>query len=221
MKYKAVLFDLDGTLIDSIEDLMDSMNDVLEKYNYPLHSVEDYKYFVGNGIEQLIIRALPQNVSDNDEFVLKIVKEYRDEYNKKWHDKSKPYEGIPELLSILEKLGLSMVVFSNKADYFTQKIIKHFFPDNNFKIILGARENFPNKPDPAGALEISRSLNIPPDSFLYLGDTNTDMQTANAAGMFPVGVLWGFRKKDELIENGAKELISHPLELLEIINRKK
>jgi len=215
MKYQAVLFDLDGTLLDTIEDLTDSMNAVLERLGFPLHNIEEYKLIVGEGIDVLIKRSLPD--SADLETVKKAIDMMKEEYGKRYKLKTKPYPGIPELLDELVARKLSMSIFSNKPDEFTSKLVSKLFPAWHFDVVLGEGRGIPKKPNPEGALKIANQLNIKPEKFLYLGDTGIDMQTAKNAGMMGVGVLWGFRSQKELIENGAKHIILHPLELFKIL----
>ena len=216
MKAKAVLFDLDGTLLDTIEDLSDSMNEVLLELGFPEHDIPSYKLFVGEGIDSLAYRVLPKDARDKAT-TEKCVTMMREEYKKRWSKKTRPYEGIPELLRYLKNLGIPMAVLSNKPDDFTILNIKKFLFEFRFEHVLGAQPGLPKKPDPRGALDISNRLKIQPQAFLYLGDTGTDMKTAVAAGMVPVGVLWGFRFREELQENGAKVLISHPEDLIALL----
>ncbi|MGI6668631.1 MAG: HAD family hydrolase [Acetivibrionales bacterium] len=213
MKYKAAIFDLDGTLLDTIEDLCDSMNYVLEQMGCPTHSIEKYKYFVGDGMRNLVLRALPEDKRDKGS-VESALAAMRNAYSKRWDVKSRPYPGITDLLDALACKGIKLSVLSNKVDDITKMIIKKLLPSWNFYPVFGERQGVPRKPDPAGALEIAHLLGVEPGECLYLGDTGVDMKTATAAGMYAVGVLWGFRKAEELVENGARTLISHPLDLL-------
>jgi Predicted phosphatases len=217
MKFKAVLFDLDGTLLNTLEDLSDSVNAVLTASGYPVHNTEAYKYFVGNGLRNLITRALPEDRRD-DATIGSALTAMRLEYGKRWADKTRPYPGVPQLLNGLAENNIQMAVLSNKADEFTQLIIQKLLPDWKFAAVFGEGPATPKKPDPAGALKISQLLGIPPGEFLYLGDTNVDMRTAVLAGMYPVGVLWGFRKSDELVEGGARVLIPKPEALLDLLS---
>lgn len=216
MKYKAVIFDLDGTLLDTIEDLSNSMNSVLSRSGFPVHDTDTYKYFIGNGLINLVKLALPEEKRSQDT-IIRHLSELREEYSNRWYEKTHPYEGIPELLSSLREKNIKMSVLSNKADEFTQKIVSKFLPEWKFEVVYGERQSVPKKPDPTAAIEISNLLDTPPNNFLYLGDSGVDMITANSAGMYAVGALWGFRKRDELLENGAKALIVHPLELLKLL----
>ena len=219
MFFKAVIFDLDGTLLDTLSDLGDSMNSVLERNGFPVHDLESYKYMIGDGVELLVRRALPESINDTDE-IAEFIAEYRAEYKKNWKNKTMPYDGIIGLIESLHSLGLRLAVLSNKPHDSTEMCVEEFLPFDRFDIILGHRPDKNPKPDPAGAVEITEKLNIPADHILYLGDTGVDMKTAVAAGMYPVGVLWGFRTESELSESGAKDLINKPEELLQIIYRK-
>lgn len=213
MKFRAVLFDLDGTLLDTIEDLADSMNAVLDKFGFPVHDIKEYKYFIGDGIANLVRRALPPE-SRSEETINCCVDAMRQEYGRRWADKTCPYRGIPELLDGLHARGLKMAVLSNKLDEVTKLVVAKLLPRWKFEFVLGERPLVPKKPNPAAALEIARLMNIRPCEFLYLGDTSIDMKTANAAGMYAVGALWGFREAGELTAGGAKILIENPVDLL-------
>ncbi len=216
MNYKAVIFDLDGTLLDTLEDLADSMNAVLERNSYPTYPVDAYKYLVGNGMRTLVRRAFPDDMQE-DENIDRGVSAMRDEYSRRWKNKTKPYAGIAEMLNSLVNRGLKIAVLSNKSDDFTKLIIKNLLPEWNFDLVFGERPGISIKPNPAGALEIARTLEISPAEFLYLGDTGVDMKTAVSAGMYAVGVLWGFREAEELAECGAKLLIDHPSSILDLL----
>lgn len=213
MKFKAVLFDLDGTLLNTLDDLADSTNSVLKEYGYPVHATEGYRYFVGDGFDKLIERTLPDNRRDENN-IREAVDRLKKVYGERWAVKTKPYDGIPELLDRIADIGLKMVVLSNKPDEATKEVVAHFLSRWDFEIVRGARPSIPNKPDPAAALEIAGQLNLTPPDFFYLGDTVIDMQTAASAKMYAVGVLWGFREAAELIQGGARMLISHPHDLM-------
>lgn len=216
MKYKAAIFDLDGTLLDTIEDIGDSMNYVLAMKGYPIHGIEEYKYFVGDGIRNLVSRALPADKRDEDS-VKAALAAMRDVYSKRWDVKTRPYPGITDMLDALTDNEIKLSVLSNKTDDITNMIIKKLLPLWSFYPVFGERRGVPKKPDPAGAFEIIRILGIKPGECLYIGDTGIDMKTAAAAGLYSVGVLWGFRNAEELVENGARTLISHPLDLLSLL----
>ncbi len=216
MKYSAVIFDLDGTLVNSIEDIADSMNKVLMANNYPTHDYEAYKYFVGSGIKNMVREALPKDCNKEEEIsrrFAQMISIYADHCI----DKTRPYEGIIELLAELKARNIKLSVLSNKADEFTKKITYALFPEY-FEYVVGLSPEIRKKPDPAGVLQLCHDLGTKPEETLYVGDTAIDMQTANNANMPSVGVLWGFRTKDELLSNNAKYILSHPLDLIPIIN---
>lgn len=215
-RFQAVIFDLDGTLLDSIADLTDAMNTVLLKMGHAIHRVDDYKHMVGEGVRMLVVRALPEAVRD-DVTIERCVAMLREEYGKSWAVKTQPYEGIVELLEALTARRVKMSVLSNKIDELTKRAVSHFFSGYSFAYVMGAISPLPIKPDPTGALWIARNLYIEPDKILFLGDSDTDMKTAAAAGMNPVGALWGFRTEDELWESGARAVLHHPLALLDLL----
>ncbi len=213
-----MLFDLDGTLLNTIDDLADSMNTSLAAMGLPQHGVDRYRVMVGDGMKRLAHRVLPEDRQD-EASIARCMAGMRDAYEQRWHAKSRPYDGIPELLDALTDLELPCVVLSNKPHDFTEKVVATLLPDWRFACVLGARPGVPTKPDPTGALEIASQLGVAPERFLYLGDTNTDMLTAVAAGMYPVGVLWGFRTAEELTAAGARMLIARPMELMTLMEQ--
>ena len=215
--FKAVIFDLDGTLLDTLFDLAQSMNNVLKRHGLPMYGLEAYKYMIGDGVESLVKRALPESMGD-DATVKRFIDEYRDEYGINWKTNTKPYDGIIDLVEALSSRGLRLNVLSNKPHDSTLQCVEELLPFNRFDIVRGHIAGEKPKPDPHGAIEISDKLGISPDDFLYLGDTSIDMKTAVAAGMYPVGVLWGFRTKDELLDNGAKLILEKPMDLLEFLH---
>jgi phosphoglycolate phosphatase len=217
VKFKAVIFDLDGTLLNTLEDLADSMNCVLERNRLPKHDPAAYKYFVGDGIEMLVRRALPFEVAGETDFQ-RFVQEMKSEYAFRRLLKTRPYAGVPEMLAAFAAAGFAMAVLSNKPDDASREIVQAFLPNIAFRVVLGATPDRPKKPDPAAALEIALRLAIPPEDFLFIGDTSIDMQTARAAGMFPVGALWGFRTAEELIASGAKVLAAEAEDLIPLIS---
>jgi phosphoglycolate phosphatase len=213
-----VIFDLDGTLLDTLEDIGDSVNSVLRKEGLPTHPIEKYKYLVGDGMEMLVERALPDKYAVNKEVFDKFVIDMRNEYNKCWNNKTKPYPGIPELLDFVEQLKLKKAVLSNKPDKFTKLTVQYFLDNWKFDVIRGAQDNLPKKPDPVQAKEIADIIKCKTENLLFVGDTLVDMKTAVAAGMIPIGVTWGFRTEDELIENGAVIILHKPEEIKRIFN---
>lgn len=216
MRFKAIIFDLDGTLLDTIDDIAHSMNTVLDRLGYPTHPVDSYRYFVGNGVEKLVRQALPQDCID-DEMVRRCVSAMLKEYERRWADNSKPFKGIPELLTWVEKHRIPKAILSNKPDDFTQVMVKRLLSHWSFDIVQGAKPSIPRKPDPTAALAIAYKLGVKPEQVLFLGDTNVDMKTANSAGMYAAGVLWGFRPAEELLESGARALVREPKDVLKII----
>jgi len=216
MKHRAVIFDFDGTLLDTLRDLAESVNTVLHRSRFPEHNLEAYRHFVGEGIEELARRVLPEGHRD-EATITRTLTDVREEYRQRWPNHTRPYEGIPELLDALTARGVKMAIVTNKPDDSTRTMAARLLPRWRFDAIVGATADMPRKPDPKGALEVARRLRLPPGAFLYVGDSDIDMKTANAAGMYAVGVLWGFRSADELVKNGAKVLIRKPLELLDLL----
>jgi len=216
MKYRAVLFDLDGTLLDTIADLTEAMNCAMATLGHPGRTIEECKIFVGDGVVNFARRALPTEHND-EETVARCVKQMRVEYGKRWAEKTRPYEGIGELLTELERRAVAMAVLSNKPQDFTELMVVRMLGGWKFQAVRGARPDVAIKPDPGAARDIARKVGGGPGEFLYVGDTDTDMQTAVGAGMFPVGALWGFRPGEELTRHGAKVLIAKPSELLELL----
>jgi phosphoglycolate phosphatase len=216
MKFRAVIFDIDGTLLDTLEDIASSANRVLARLGFAQHPSDAYKYFVGEGMEALAIRILPENHRDQST-VAKMVDGINYEYGQHWADTTKPYEGITELLGELTNRHIKFAALSNKPDDSAVRTVSKLLPQYHFEFVFGVNALRPRKPDPSGALEIAGNLHIPPKEFIYLGDTNTDMQTAVSAGMYPVGALWGFRTPEELLTSGARLLISKPTEILKML----
>lgn len=216
MNIKAVLFDLDGTLLDTLSDLADAVNAVLEKAGHPTHPVDAYRYFVGSGIMKLVERTLPAELR-KPEIIKDYVTRFNAEYELNWNAKTGPYPGILEMLHALHAKGLDLAILSNKPHEATLKTAGYFLKDVPFKQVFGARPGVPVKPDPAAAFEIAQVMGHETAEFAYLGDTCIDMDTATAAGMFAVGVTWGFRPAKELLDHGARVLIDHPMELFEHI----
>ena len=215
--FKAILFDLDGTLLDTLADLANSMNAALEELGLPIHPVEAYLKFVGDGVETEARRALGAAAEDPEIFskCLVIAKQ---KYAEKYLENTAMYEGIAEMLDGLEGRGIGKAIFSNKPDEFVQPIVDKLLGKWSFAAVQGLDNNTPCKPDPTAAIAIAKKLGFEPEQIVYVGDTNTDMQTAVAAGMYAVGVLWGFRGAEELKANGAEVLIEKPGELLELFS---
>lgn len=221
MRYEAVIFDLDGTLINSIDDLADSCNEMLIAYDFPTHTVDAYKYFVGNGVGKLVERALPADKAADKAFYEKALAKFREIYNGKVLNKTRAYSGIRDTLAKLMEKEIPMAVCTNKPMEAAKTIINILFEPGTFQMVIGDRPGYPRKPDPTTVLEITEKLGVTPDKVVYLGDSGVDMQTAVNAGFLPVGVLWGFREKEELLENGAKLLLEKPTDLLFNVQFKK
>jgi phosphoglycolate phosphatase len=211
--FRSVLFDLDGTLINSLHDIADSMNRVLTAKGFRTHDYDAYRYFIGRGLRNLVVASIPEK-NRCEQNIKNLFQELLQDYKKNLLHKTSLYKGIPELLDKLSERGIRMSILSNKPDALTHQIASELLKPWTFDIIMGSGETFPRKPDPAAALYISKTTSCPPESFLYLGDTSIDMQTALAAGMYPVGATWGFRTKEELLENGASALVDSPSELV-------
>lgn len=215
----AVIFDLDGTLLDSLEDIATTANLVLAERHFPVHPVDRYRMFVGDGVSMLFERALPPS-DERGLWVPSCVARFQELYESNWNVRTRPYAGIVELIVGLRRRGVPLAVLSNKPHLFTVKCVNEFFDGDDFEVVLGQREGVPRKPDPAGAVEIASRLEVLADHCLYLGDSCVDMQTAVRAGMYPVGALWGFRERAELEASGAACVMAAPLELLEFWDRK-
>lgn len=200
-----VIFDLDGTLLNTIADLAHSTNYALKKMGYPTHEVEEYNLMVGNGINKLFERALPEGAK-TEENILRVRKEFVPYYDVHNADDSQPYPGIPELLSHLQSAGIQLAVASNKYQTATQKLIAHYFPEIHFAAVFGQREGVNVKPDPTIVFDILKIANAQKENVLYVGDSGVDMQTAANAGITACGVTWGFRPRTEL-ENFHPEYI--------------
>lgn len=212
---KAYIFDLDGTLIDSLADIAESINRMLDARGYPRCEQEVFKQMVGDGMEKLVERALPE-YARSAELIQICVEEYRAHYDTLWNAQTRPYEGIVELLAGLKTRGLKLGVISNKAHRFTVPMTEHFFGTAVFDHILGQRADVPRKPDPAGAHEMAAFLGLKSNEMAYVGDSGIDMQFAKSSGMKAIGVRWGFRSEAELTECGADVLISRAAELFDL-----
>ncbi|MFV1964024.1 MAG: HAD family hydrolase [Pirellulaceae bacterium] len=216
MKFPAVLFDLDGTLLDTLADIAGAANSTLERCGFPTHSVDAYRYFIGDGVRVLFSRALPPE-SQSPETIVRCADHFRDAYLEHWNVHTRPYPGIGDLLEELARRSVRIAVLSNKPHEATVRCVEAMLSDYRFEVVLGQRDEVPHKPDPTAALEIASQMQLSPESFAFLGDTATDMQTAVRSQMFPVGVAWGFRPREELTEYGAEVIIERPGELLELL----
>ena len=216
MKYRAVLFDLDGTLLNTLQDVAAAVNRGLAILGLPQHAIENYKTLIGEGRDILVRRALPLAHRD-DATALQLLNMVNKEYAAHWEDNTRPYPGIPELLDNLTKKGIKIAVLSNKADDLTNLCVTKLLSQWRFTLVAGAKSSVPNKPDPTSALQITKQMGISPAQFIYLGDSDIDMNTANNAGMFAIGAGWGFRSEQELLGAGAKAVIQKPDELLKYL----
>lgn len=212
--FDAVVFDMDGTILDTLADIGESMNRVLFSFGFPSHPLDSYRYFVGEGSPVLVEKALPAEAR-TPSMIQECLKAYQQDYGVNWQVHTRLYEGISEMLDALAAQNIRMTILSNKYHSFTLQCYEHFFRSWPFDVVLGIRDGVPRKPDPAAAFEIAEILRLPPFRFFYVGDTGVDMQTAVSAGMFPIGVLWGFRTKEELVANGARFLAEQPRDIVE------
>lgn len=212
---KAVLFDLDGTLVNSLEDLANAGNYALNLFNFPTHETEKYKYFVGNGMPNLIYRILPEESRDENTHKT-VLAEFLKYYKLHSNDKTYVYDGIKELIGALKQKKIKIAVVTNKAHEPANEVINATLPDT-FDLVYGQRPEIPTKPDPTLTLMAMKELGVSPKECIFIGDSGMDVATGVNSGAVPVGVLWGFRTADELLQNGAKHLINEPLELIKII----
>jgi phosphoglycolate phosphatase len=216
MQFRGIIFDLDGTLLNTLDDIGSCVNHVLKKRGFPGHETSTYRYFIGDGAAMLFQRALPEKNRALD-MVAACVKEFKEIYQKNGDSRTVLYSGIPELLDELTVRKTKKAILSNKPHELTVRSVKNLLTKWSFDLVLGQRDHAPRKPDPTGALEIAAHFDILPSEFLYLGDSSVDMKTAVSAGMFPVGALWGYREENELRENGARMLVNNPHEILELL----
>ena len=237
MSVRAVVFDLDGTLLDTLADVAKAANAALRDGGFPEHPLADYRFLLGGGVRRLFAAALPADARTPEQINSRI-SAFQTHYQRNWNSTTRPYDGIPELVRELRTRGLTLSVLSNKPHDFTRACITAHFSGEEiepaagtpggdrhelgpaigpFTFVIGQRADVPPKPDPAGAIEIAAALGVEPANVLYLGDTSIDMETAQGAGMQPIGVLWGFRDRAELEGSGAETVIAAPGELLELL----
>lgn len=214
MKYQAIIFDLDGTLLNTLEDLADSVNYVLKENNFPLRTLEEVRCFVGNGIRNLIERSVPQKTPI--EIIDKVHQEFITYYKTHCMEKTKPYDGILPLLNNLKKSGCKTAVVSNKANYAVQILCEKYF-NNLLDISFGEQEGIPKKPAPDLVYKVLQTLHINPENAVYIGDSDVDIITARNTNMDEIIVNWGFRDTEFLKNHGAKIIVSSPEEIEEII----
>lgn len=215
-----ILFDLDGTLLNTIDDLADAANWVCAQNGWPQHTVAEYKYMVGNGIPKLVERFSPAEARTPDRLA-ETLAQFTARYDAHKEDKTAPYPGIPELLKELKAAGIQTAVFSNKADALCGKIIEHYFGPGAFSAVRGSRPGVPTKPDPTGLWDLMRQLNADPATTLFVGDSDVDILTGHNAGLPAMGAVWGFRGAGELTAAGAEALAFRPGDILDYIKQQK
>ncbi len=215
-RVKLAIFDLDGTLLDTIGDLAASCDAVMQMNGLPQHTTDEYRQMVGRGILRLVEAAIPEQMR-SPEYVEKVRRDFVAYYLDHIDLHTHPYNGIPELINAMTERGVKIAVASNKFQAGTERLIRSFFPDVEFVAVLGQRVGVPLKPDPQIDLEIIEAAGVEPSETLHIGDSGVDMQTAHAAGVRAVGVTWGFRSREELTESGADVIVDHPEEILNLL----
>ncbi|MGD9330978.1 MAG: HAD family hydrolase [Desulfobacterales bacterium] len=220
MPIKAIVFDLDGTLLDTLADLADAANRTLTRAGWPPHDRDAYRRFIGDGSRALITRAMPA-AHRTPERITQVLAQFKADYGRHWKTATRPYPGIQDLLGELTRRRIPQAVVTNKPQPFAEQCLREFLADTPFQIIRGQRQDGPLKPHPRPALEAATQMKVAAQDCLLLGDSDVDMQTARAAGMLPVGAAWGFRTVDELVHAGAAHIIQHPREVLGWFNGKR
>lgn len=212
---KGIIFDLDGTTISTLEDIRDALNRTLDKYGYPIKTLDEVRRTVGKGSLKLIKDSMMSDVPDDT--IEQLLAEYIETYGKNFNVKSKPYEGIPELLKTLQSKGIMMAINSNKPDSITKMLIEESFPDISFIAVTGQQNDIPRKPDPTTANIIIDKMGLDKNEVLYVGDSETDIETAKNAHLVSIGCLWGFRDYETLEKSGADHIIAKPEQLLDYL----
>ena len=210
-----LIFDLDGTLLDTVADLAASTNYALKQCGFPVHKASDYKFFIGNGINKLFERVLPEGEKTQDN-ILQIRQYFLEYYGAHNADLTTPYAGISDMLLRLQEAGINLAVASNKYQKGTEELIQHFFPEINFIAVFGQRENIPTKPDPTIVYDILSIAKVEKQLVLYIGDSGVDMHTAQNSGVEAVGVTWGFRPQAEMEEFSPAYIVDNPQEIIQI-----
>ncbi len=216
MRYKAALFDLDGTVLDTLEDLADATNTVLTAHGYPTHTVDAVRSFVGNGIGNLIRRALPEGTDEAK--IHTVLGDFKKYYAEHCADKTKPYDGVLEMLQTLRAAGIQTAVVSNKADFAVKALADHYFA-GLFDVAVGEREGVARKPAPDSVFEVMRDLGVISAECVYIGDSDVDVLTAKNTDIDGIFVTWGFRSADCLRQSGATVIVNSVSELTERILR--
>lgn len=212
---KCVIFDLDGTLVHSLPDIAAAMNRSLSKFGLPVFEESAYKYKVGNGVLKLTERC----VGEHTELYQQVLDAYKADYSANNQVMSKAFQGVPEMLRALCERGVDVCVLTNKDQADAERVLAHYFPEVHFTVIRGRTEGVPLKPDPAGALIIAGQVGVEPADCWYVGDTSTDMKCGANAGMETIGVLWGYRPREELTMSGARHLVCEPGEIVDLVVR--
>ncbi|MBN1839100.1 MAG: HAD family hydrolase [Campylobacterales bacterium] len=213
---KVIIFDLDGTLLDTLEDIAISANFALTQLGFEAQESQKYRYFVGEGVFKLFENVFASN-PQNPETIQKAVTLFESHYAKQFNQNTKLYEGVSKMLTFLQTRGFKMAILSNKPDSFTKMCAVKYLRQWTFDYVFGIREGVPRKPDPSAVFEICESLHVKPEACYYLGDTMIDMQTATRAGMIAIGALWGFRDEDELLAHGARQIVQTPSEVIKLL----
>lgn len=214
---RAVIFDMDGTLLYTLDDIGSAGNRTLAANGFPEHPIQAYKMFIGSGARTLMVRALPEAVRGDSDLVDKLLEEFLKDYGTAWNVLSGPYPGVDSLLDELSARRIPMAILTNKPHDAALKCAEELLGKWCFDVIQGQEKGLPVKPDPTGALRIAGQLNVRPEEILYVGDSAVDMETARAAGMLAAGVLWGYRSREELVGAGAEQLVEEPMELLRFV----
>jgi phosphoglycolate phosphatase len=217
MKTQGIVFDLDGTLLNSLADIANAGNTVLAAHGFPVHSIDDYRLFVGDGVRRLVHRLVPPATADDPALLATLLREYAEQYARTWNVESRLYDGITDLLDALVQRDVRLGVLSNKPQAATCRCVEYYLGRYPFAAVLGQQADRPPKPDPTGVREILARLQVGADACCYVGDSAVDMQTALSADLFAVGAAWGFRSVDELRDAGAQAIIHHPRELLTLL----
>jgi len=213
---KAIIFDLDGTLLDTLEDIAISANFALTSLGFNAEETLKYRYFVGEGVFKLFENIFASN-PQNEATIKQAVKLFEQHYAQQFYQNTKLYEGVSKMLSFLQTKGYKMAILSNKPDSFTKMCVFKYLRKWHFEVVYGAREGVPRKPHPQGALDIIEALHVNPKECYYLGDTSIDMVTAKGADVIAIGALWGFRDEEELLAHGAKHVVKEPSEVIKLL----
>jgi phosphoglycolate phosphatase len=216
MNYKALVFDMDGTLLNTLEDLADATNTALAEHGFAAQPTEAYRYFVGSGARNLVMRALPEKHRDSAT-VEACLATYKKHYNANWASKTHVYSGVKVLLDTVIEKKLALAILTNKPQAFADQCVEHFLADWHWQVVQGQIEGVAIKPSAEISNRVTQQLNVAPEEVLYIGDSNVDMDTAKNAGYTSVSVTWGFRTEQELRDAGANHLVHSPAEILELL----